>query len=91
MRNEIDVSFGDITKENINHLRKMNASLFPVRYPESFYADVPLSNPDFNQYGKQIRIPPTFIPQLAQHQAGDRTDCASKSVNPIHCYLVQLT
>ncbi|CAM9444772.1 unnamed protein product [Sphacelaria rigidula] len=28
----------------------MNASIFPVRYHDSFYADVPDGNPDFNQF-----------------------------------------
>ena len=47
-----NITFGNITKENINQLRKMNASIFPVRYHDKFYADVPSGNPDFNQFGE---------------------------------------
>ncbi|CAN0086609.1 unnamed protein product [Ectocarpus sp. 6 AP-2014] len=43
------ISYGNITTANVNQLRKMNASLFPVRYPDQFYADIPDANPDFNQ------------------------------------------
>lgn len=47
-----NITFGNITTENVNHLRKMNASIFPVRYHDKFYADVPGGNPDFNQFGE---------------------------------------
>lgn len=49
----LDVAFGNITGDNIQQLRKMNASIFPVRYHDSFYADVPHGNPDFNQFGER--------------------------------------
>ena len=38
----------------MNQLRKMNASIFPVRYHDKFYTDVPSGNPDFNQIGEVV-------------------------------------
>lgn len=49
----LGVTFGNITVRNVQQLRKMNASIFPVRYHDSFYADVPDGNPDFNQFGER--------------------------------------
>lgn len=51
----LGVTFGNITVGNVQQLRKMNASIFPVRYHDSFYADVPDGNPDFNQFGERDR------------------------------------
>lgn len=52
MAREINVSFGNITADKVPQLRKMNASIFPVRYNDSFYTDVPDANPDFTQFGE---------------------------------------
>lgn len=44
------ITFGDITEDNVHHLRKMNTSIFPVRYHDKFYIDVSSANSDFTQY-----------------------------------------
>lgn len=49
-----NITFGNITDANVNQLRKMNASIFPVRYHDKFYADAPNGNPDFNQFGERV-------------------------------------
>lgn len=46
------ITFGNITEANVNQLRRMNASIFPVRYHDKFYTDVPSANQDFNQFGE---------------------------------------
>lgn len=51
---QLAVTFGNITTGNVHQLRKMNSSIFPVRYHDSFYADVPDANPDFNQFGEGV-------------------------------------
>ena len=51
------ITFGDITEDNIQHLRKMNAAIFPVRYHDKFYIDVSTANPDFTQYGECPALP----------------------------------
>ncbi|CAM9432937.1 unnamed protein product [Ascophyllum nodosum] len=54
--NEISTScgrkllFGNITEANVHQLRKMNASVFPVRYPDKFYKDVSCGKEEFNQF-----------------------------------------
>lgn len=48
------LSFENITEANVHHLRKMNASVFPVRYHDKFYADIVRGDPNFNQYGELI-------------------------------------
>lgn len=49
-----NIAFGNITEANVNQLRRMNASIFPVRYHDKFYADVTNGNPDFNQFGESF-------------------------------------
>lgn len=51
------ITFGDITEDNVHHLRKMNTSIFPVRYHDKFYIDVSSANPDFTQYGERVAFP----------------------------------
>lgn len=46
------LSFENITEANVHHLRKMNASVFPVRYHDKFYADIVRGDPNFNQFGE---------------------------------------
>lgn len=67
-----NITFGNITEANVNQLRKMNASIFPVRYHDKFYADVPNGNPDFNQFGESSRrqcvferVPRPFVVSLS--------------------------
>lgn len=50
------ITFGDITEDNVHHLRKMNTSIFPVRYHDKFYIDVSSANSDFTQYGEGVII-----------------------------------
>ncbi|CAN0430906.1 unnamed protein product, partial [Hapterophycus canaliculatus] len=45
-----NITYGKITKANVNQLKLMNASIFPVRYHDKFYTSVPEANPDFNQF-----------------------------------------
>lgn len=47
-----EITFGNVTKANVHHLKKMNTSMFPVRYHDKFYDEAPGGNPDFTQYGE---------------------------------------
>lgn len=51
---DIHISFESITKNNVHNVRKLNSSILPIRYHDSFYADVPKGNPDFNLLGECI-------------------------------------
>jgi len=42
-KRDLKVRFGDVTKDNIGQLRRLNLAIFPVTYNDKFYRDV-LSN-----------------------------------------------
>ncbi|CAM9123073.1 unnamed protein product [Discosporangium mesarthrocarpum] len=45
-----NVTFGEINEGNVHQLRKINTSIFPVRYQDRFYTDLLTTNPDFTQF-----------------------------------------
>eukprot|EP00966_Prymnesium_polylepis_P336431 7391572-Prymnesium_polylepis.2 len=38
------ISFGQVTEKNVEQLRKLNLSVFPVRYNDKFYTDIATVN-----------------------------------------------
>jgi hypothetical protein len=38
--NELAVDFGNINEANLDQLRKLNISIFPVRYNDKFYQNI---------------------------------------------------
>ena len=40
MGRKLDIEFGQITADNVEQLRKVNLSCFPVQYQETYYKDV---------------------------------------------------
>ncbi|CAM9838878.1 unnamed protein product, partial [Phaeothamnion confervicola] len=47
---ELQVEFGDIHEKNLQQLRKLNSSIFPVRYNDKYYNDVLRTPREFTQY-----------------------------------------
>ena len=51
MASKLTVELGDINAANLEVLRTLNVSTFPVRYNSKFYANVLLTPPEFTKYG----------------------------------------
>jgi len=46
---DLAVEFGNINEANLEQLRKLNISIFPVRYNDKFYQNVLLTRPEVTQ------------------------------------------
>lgn len=47
---QLKISFGDINEKNINILRKVNFSVFPVKYSTQFYLKVAMEYAKLSKY-----------------------------------------
>lgn len=47
---QLKVSFGDINDKNINMLRKINFSVFPVKYSTPFYLKVVMEYANMSKF-----------------------------------------
>jgi hypothetical protein len=45
----MEVNFGAINEQNVEQLRKLNLSIFPVRYNPKFYQNVVSTPPEITQ------------------------------------------
>ena len=50
---DVDLSYVKVDTGNIQVLRDMNLTLFPLNYPESFYRDILYSERVYANLGKQ--------------------------------------
>jgi hypothetical protein len=48
--------FGEVIDKNIEQLRIINKTIFPVNYKESFYEGVLKRGSKFSYYGKKIKL-----------------------------------
>mmetsp|Transcript_49968 Transcript_49968/g.100623 ORF Transcript_49968/g.100623 Transcript_49968/m.100623 type:complete len:172 (+) Transcript_49968:63-578(+) len=48
--NDLAVDFGNINEANLDQLRKLNISIFPVRYNDKFYQNVLVTPVEVTQY-----------------------------------------
>ena len=46
---ELAVEFGNVTEANLDQLRKLNISTFPVRYNDKYYQNVLNTPPEVTQ------------------------------------------
>ena len=46
------ITFGGINENNLEQLRLLNETIFPVRYNDKFYDDILHMLPEFTKYGK---------------------------------------
>eukprot|EP00968_Pinguiococcus_pyrenoidosus_P018563 scaffold1951_cov258-Pinguiococcus_pyrenoidosus.AAC.32 len=52
-KSPLQVQFGPIHANNANMFRALNMAVFPVRYNEKFYQDVPLFPREYTMYGRR--------------------------------------
>ena len=52
-RHELPVVYGPVTEKNIEQLRKLNTSIFPVNYDDKFYKDV-LDSGEYTKLGRSL-------------------------------------
>ena len=46
------ITFGGINENNVEQLRLLNETIFPVRYNDKFYNDILHMLPEFTKFGK---------------------------------------
>jgi hypothetical protein len=46
---DLAIDYGAINEANLDQLRKLNLSIFPVRYNDKFYQNVILTPPEITQ------------------------------------------
>lgn len=48
---DVKVQFGRINESNVEKLRKLNLTIFPVRYNDTFYSDILRTPREYSKFG----------------------------------------
>jgi ribosomal protein S18 acetylase RimI-like enzyme len=81
-KNEIVIDFGMITQDNVEQLRMMNKTTFPISYAESFYKDVVKSkNENLNKFAYHNGFVVGAICTRVEPLPKDENDAADANAN----------
>lgn len=53
---DVKVQFGRIDENNVEKLRKLNLTIFPVRYNDAFYSDILRTPREYSKFGTSIAL-----------------------------------
>jgi len=52
----LPIRLGNLHEKNLEQLKKLNSSIFPIRYGDRFYEEVLRAHPDLVKLGRDLRL-----------------------------------